>query len=127
MIHTEAVCRNSGTPTRLPAKSCGVRMPGIGVDEHKPVAEHSGGECRDGDEGELAPGAKAHVEGKEHLGGIELAVFDHPVDEDGRWLHGYVCEVDVFGLDDAVAQGFSAVVGAAGEGQWQACHLFVPF
>ena len=95
---------------------------GVGVDEHEGVAENPRGKGGYGHKWELAPGPQAHVQGQEHLRDIELSVFDHPVHQNGWRLDSHIGEVDAVWLDDAVAQGFSAVVRTAAESQREVCH-----
>ena len=99
---------------------------GVGVDEHEGVAENPRGKGGYGHKWELAPGPQAHVQGQKHLRDIELSVLDHPVHQNGWRLDSHIGEVDAVWMDDAVAQGFSAVVRTAAETSMRGLSLPSP-
>jgi hypothetical protein len=87
------------------------------------VPEHPGREDRDGDErGGLAGRGRLvadHVVGGHgHLADVELAVAEHP-EEDLLRIQREVAQVSPGHGDPAVGEGPGAVVGAAGQRDWQ--------
>src|SRR5215467_1432680 len=121
--HTAAVIWYSGTPTRLPRRSSGLRTP-----EPSWTKMHDCRKKRDGKTGiatrSSAPRPRrTTLTAQRELRGIELPVLSH-APEDLLHAQHDVSQVDALCPDTTVAERFRPIIVARSQGQSQHAHLF---